>query len=103
MSDAEYIKAHKIQMVVYRFCYTQAMGPKQFYWSDVFPADMFKRTESGAAFRAHLRGHGIAYLGVNCADNPDGRAQAEAVRKREMDQNLAKGFAPVEIHWREGE
>jgi hypothetical protein len=102
-SDAATIKARGIKDLVWRYCFTQAMGPKQFYWTDVFPADFFKRNESVEAFRVYLRAHGMAYLGVQCGDEPNGRAQAEAIRQREMAERAAKGFPAVETHWSEGE
>ena len=102
-SDAATIKARGIQNVVWRYCFTQAMGVKQFYWTDVFPADMFKRDQSAEAFRVYLRAHGMPYLGVNCGDQPEGRAQAEASRQHEMAEREAKGLPSVETHWSEGE
>ena len=102
-SDAATIKARGIQNVVWRYCFTQAMGVKQFYWTDVFPADMFKRDQSAEAFRVYLRAHGMPYLGVNCGDQPEGRAKAEASRQFEMSEREAKGFPSVETHWSEGE
>ena len=102
-SDAATIKARGIQNVVWRYCFTQAMGVKQFYWTDVFPADMFKRDASAEAFRVYLRAHGMPYLGVNCGDQPEGRAKAEASRRFEMSEREAKGLPSVETHWSEGE